>query len=81
VLVVEVSFLCVCVCVRVCVSVVEIFGFTNNSYERKSSMAYNETAVIMRVLKCTVNMRVLYIVKLFGNSESLSVCLFLITSN
>jgi hypothetical protein len=36
------------------------------------SVAYNETFVIMRVLDCTMNVHILYIVKLFGNSENLS---------
>jgi hypothetical protein len=43
------------------------------------SMAYNKIFIIMRVLKCTVTMHMLYIVMLFGNSESLSINLFVIT--
>jgi hypothetical protein len=35
------------------------------------SMAYNEPFIIVRVFKCAVNMHMLYIVKLFGNSASL----------
>jgi hypothetical protein len=31
-------------------------------------MAYTETSIIMRVLKCTMDMHMLYIVKLFRSS-------------
>jgi hypothetical protein len=44
-----------------------------------ASMGYNETFVIRTVLKCTVNVRMSYIVELFKNSESLSINVFVIT--
>jgi len=43
-------------------------------------MAYNETSV-MRLLKRTVNMHMLYTAMLFGNSKSLSINSFVITIN
>jgi hypothetical protein len=37
-----------------------------------TSMACSKMFIIMRVLKCNMNMHMFYIVKLFGNSKSLS---------
>jgi hypothetical protein len=51
-------------------------------YSQKSvirSVAYNKTFVMLRVLKRTMNIRMLYIVNLFRNSKSLSINLFIIT--
>jgi hypothetical protein len=62
------------------VKVDEIRKYTQSKF-LITSMACNETSIIMRVLKCAVDMHLLYRVKLFRNSESLSFNLVIITSN
>jgi hypothetical protein len=58
-----------------------LLAFNVQSQSVITSMVYNEMSVIISVSKCAVNMHIIYIVKLFGNSESQSLNLFVIMGN